>query len=97
MRVHPERGAGGAEHLLAAGLRGVVGVGAQEAVRQRKAAGDAQVYFVPVNEDGPLLSEDDFAQDWTHPVYTGAVKVAEHIRDRVAAILGWIEPEHVGA
>lgn len=69
----------------------------QEAVRQRKAAGDAQVYFVPVNEDGPLLSEDDFAQDWTHPVYTGAVKVAEHIRDRVAAILGWTEPEHVGA
>ena len=63
----------------------------QEAVRQRKASGDDQVYFAAVNEDGPLLAEDDFAQDWTHPVYSGAVKVAEHIRDRVAAILGWTE------
>lgn len=59
------------------------------AVRELKAAGEKELYFIPVNDKEPLLSSDDFAGDDTHPIDKGHQKIAEFLKDKVASILGW--------
>ncbi|MCR5440070.1 MAG: hypothetical protein K6F01_11660 [Selenomonas sp.] len=58
-------------------------------VQELKAAGEQQLYFIPVNDKEPLLSADDFAGDDTHPIDKGHQKIAEFLKDKVASILGW--------
>ena len=59
------------------------------AVRELKAAGEKELYFIPVNDKEPLLSSDDFAGDDTHPIDKGHQKIAEFLKDKVASILEW--------
>ena len=59
------------------------------AVQTLKEAGEKDLYFIPVNDEGPLLSSDDFAGDDTHPIDKGHQKIAEFLKDKVATILGW--------
>ena len=58
-------------------------------VAEMTQAGDAKLYFIPMNEDGPLLSESDYVGDNTHPTKEGSTKIATYLKDKIAAILGW--------
>ena len=51
--------------------------------------GDKKLYFIPLNEKRPLLETSDYAGDNTHPLKTGAKKMALYLKDKVANILGW--------
>lgn len=57
-----------------------------DAVNRR---GDTEVYFIPVNEAGPLLGSEDLAGGNGHPLRSGSARVAACLKDKVAAILGW--------
>ena len=62
---------------------------ARQAVETLKAEGDKKLYFIPVNEGKPLLQDEDYAGDGTHPTAAGAKKIAGYLRGPVAAIMGW--------
>jgi len=50
---------------------------------------DKKLYFVPINADKPLLAEQEFVGDSTHPTVKGHTKVAAYLKDKVAGIMGW--------
>ncbi len=50
--------------------------------------GDKDVYFIPVNEGGRLLPPEDLVEGG-HPRQSGDTKIANYLKDKVAAILGW--------
>ena len=58
-------------------------------VENLKAKGDKNLYYITINENGPLLAESDYAKDSTHPLKSGATKIANYLKDKVAAIMGW--------
>ena len=47
------------------------------------------VYFITMNVPQPLLSESDYAHDSTHPLQEGHQKIADYLKDKIAAIMGW--------
>ncbi|TYZ29402.1 hypothetical protein FZ041_05140 [Selenomonas caprae] len=59
------------------------------AVNECKARGDKALYFIPLNEEKPLLDANDYAGDNTHPLKNGSKKIALYLKDKVAEILGW--------
>lgn len=59
------------------------------AVWQVKAEGMKDVYFIAINDPEPLLEEGDYAHDSTHPLQRGHEKIAQYLKDKIAAILGW--------
>jgi lysophospholipase L1-like esterase len=61
----------------------------EAAIRAREKAGDKGLYFLRLNADGPLLSEEDYAGDGTHPLDSGHEKIAAYLEKPVAKILGW--------
>ena len=54
-----------------------------------KALGDNNLFFIPLNEEKPLLEAQDYAGDNTHPLKNGSKKIALYLKDKVAEILGW--------
>ena len=58
------------------------------AVADLRAAGDAKVFFIDLNANGPLLNSSDFL-DGVHPLASGHEKIAQHLRSKVRTILGW--------
>ena len=61
----------------------------RQVVGNARLLGDRKVYFVPLHEDGPLLEESDYIDGKTHPTKEGSRKIADYLKDKVAAILGW--------
>ena len=61
----------------------------REAVADMKTAGESNIYFIPVNEERPLLSAGDYTDGETHPNRNGSSRLAGYLKDKVAAILGW--------
>lgn len=61
----------------------------QETVAELTATGEPQIYFIPVNEEKPLLSPSDYTDGDTHPNVKGSALLAKYLKDKVAAILGW--------
>lgn len=61
----------------------------RETVGSLNRQGDAEVYFIPLNENGSLLRPEDLAGENGHPLKDGSAKVAAYLKDKVAAILGW--------
>ncbi len=59
------------------------------AVDQVTQAGMKDVYFITMNVPQPLLSESDYAHDSTHPLQEGHQKIADYLKDKIAAIMGW--------
>ena len=66
--------------------RSVPGMGG--AVAELRAAGDTKVFFMDLNENGPLLNASDFL-DGVHPLASGHEKIALYLRNKARAILGW--------
>ena len=60
-----------------------------EAVMAQKEKGDNKLYYIAINEGHPLLDPSDYAGDNTHPLKSGAKKIALFLKDKVAGILGW--------
>lgn len=60
-----------------------------DAITRLEAAGDANLFYIALNARGPLLGEEDYAFDGTHPTQAGAKKIAEFLKEPVAEILGW--------
>ena len=60
-----------------------------EAVMAQKEKGDNKLYYIAINEGQPLLDPSDYAGDNTHPLKSGAKKIALFLKDKVAGILGW--------
>ena len=58
-------------------------------VENLKAKGDKKLYYIELNTPAPLLEESDYAKDSTHPLKSGATKIASYLKDKVAAIMGW--------
>lgn len=58
-------------------------------VENLKAKGDNKIYYIELNTPAPLLEESDYANDSTHPLKSGATKIANYLKDKVAAIMGW--------
>ena len=58
-------------------------------VENLKAKGDKNLYYITINENGPLLVESDYTKDSTHPLKSGATKIANYLKDKVAAIMDW--------
>ena len=65
------------------------GTWVRQAVTALQTAGDTKLYFIPINAAGPLLQDSDYVGDGTHPTKAGAKKIADYLRPRVAAIMGW--------
>lgn len=61
----------------------------EAAVKKVQAEGMKDVYFIPINEKTPLLQESDYAHDSTHPLQSGHDKIANYLKDKIAAIMGW--------
>lgn len=61
----------------------------KETVFSLEEQGDKNLHFIPLNEEKPLLDSADYAGDNTHPLKTGAQKIALYLKDKVASILGW--------
>ena len=66
--------------------RSVPGMGG--AVAELRAAGDANVYFIDLNAQGPLLNPSDFL-DGVHPLASGHEKIARYLCSYARAVLGW--------
>ena len=66
--------------------RSVPGMGG--AVAELRAAGDTKVFFMDLNENGPLLNASDFL-DGVHPLASGHEKIALYLRGKARTILGW--------
>jgi len=66
-----------------------VGEWINEAVTAQKEKGDNNIYYIAINEGRPLLEPSDYAGDNTHPLKSGAKKIALFLKDKVAGILGW--------
>jgi hypothetical protein len=66
--------------------RSVPGMGG--AVAELRAAGDTKVFFMDLNENGPLLNASDFL-DGVHPLASGHEKIALYLRNKARTILGW--------
>ena len=66
--------------------RSVPGMGG--AVAELRAAGDTKVFFMNLNENGPLLNATDFL-DGVHPLASGHEKIAQYLRSKARTILGW--------
>lgn len=58
-------------------------------VENLKAKGDNKLYYIELNTPATLLEESDYANDSTHPLKSGATKIANYLKDKVAAIMGW--------
>ena len=54
-----------------------------------KALGDNNLFFLPLNEEKPLLEAQDYVGDNTHPLKNGSKKIALYLKDKVAEIPGW--------
>lgn len=50
---------------------------------------NGSVFYIAINEGRPLLEPSDYAGDNTHPLKSGAKKIALFLKDKVAGILGW--------
>ncbi len=61
----------------------------RQVVEEMSDQGYEKLYFISINENGPLLKPDDFADGTTHPTKEGSKKLAAYLKDKVAAILGW--------
>ncbi len=61
----------------------------RETLDEMEAEGDSRLYFIPVNEEKPLLTADCYADGETHPTQKGSAILAEYLKDKIAAILGW--------
>ena len=59
------------------------------AVDEVTQSGMKDVYFLTINVPQPLLAESDYAHDSTHPLQTGHQKIADYLKDKIAAIMGW--------
>ena len=59
------------------------------AVDQVTGEGMKEVYFLAINDPQPLLEESDYAHDSTHLLQTGHQKIADYLKDKIAAIMGW--------
>ena len=59
------------------------------AVGRMRQKGDTGVHYIALNDDGPLLTDDDYAFDGTHPTQAGAKKIAAFLKGKVAKILSW--------
>ena len=66
-----------------------VGEWINEAVTAQKKKGDNNLYYIAINEGRSLLEPSDYAGDNTHPLKSGAKKIALFLKDKVAGILGW--------
>jgi lysophospholipase L1-like esterase len=66
-----------------------VGEWINEAVTAQKEKGDNNIYYIAINEGRPLLEPSDYAGDNTHPLKSGAKKIALFLKDKVASILRW--------
>jgi len=51
--------------------------------------GDANVHFLAINDNGPLLSSSDYAGDNTHPLAEGHTKIMNHIVPQIKTVMGW--------
>lgn len=60
-----------------------------QVVDEMRKGGDEKIYFIPVNEQAPLLQKEDFRDGKSHPTVEGATKLADYLKDKVAVILGW--------
>lgn len=61
----------------------------EKSVLDVQTSGDDKLYYIDINENGPLLSADDYVGDNTHPTKEGATKIALFLKDRVAKIMNW--------
>ena len=61
----------------------------KEMVAAANEGGDKEVYFIAVNEPGPLLTSEDLIDGATHPNVKGDAKIAAYLKDKVVAIMGW--------
>ncbi len=61
----------------------------RETLTEMEAEGYSRLYFIPVNEEKPLLTAEDFADGVTHPTQKGSSILAEYLRDKISAILNW--------
>ncbi|BAL83637.1 hypothetical protein SELR_19290 [Selenomonas ruminantium subsp. lactilytica TAM6421] len=61
----------------------------KETITSLHQQGEQNLHFIPLNEGAPLLDATDYAGDNTHPLKTGAKKIALYLKDKVASILGW--------
>ena len=66
--------------------RSVPGMGG--AVAELRAEGDTKVFFMDLNENGPLLNASDFL-DGVHPLINGHEKIALYLRNKARTIMGW--------
>lgn len=50
---------------------------------------DAKIYFVPLNDQGPILSPEEYTDGSTHPNILGHIKLAAYLKDKIATIMEW--------
>lgn len=60
----------------------------RRAVKQLRREGVKDLHFIALNNKGQLLLDEDFA-DGEHPLVSGHTKVAEQLKDKVAALMKW--------
>lgn len=59
------------------------------AVEGLQQTGMRELYYIPINRDGPLLQEGDYIGDKVHPTPAGSYKLAKFLKGRIAKILHW--------
>lgn len=58
-----------------------------EAVQELQTLGDKNIFYIEINEGGPLLKYEDFIGDYVHPTKEGSKKVAKFLLPKVKKIL----------
>ena len=61
----------------------------EQAVSEMTKDGYEKIYFIPLNQQTPLLKKEDFRDGETHPTVEGATKLADYLEPIVAKLLGW--------
>ncbi|MCR5175324.1 MAG: DUF4127 family protein [Anaerovibrio sp.] len=59
----------------------------EKVVNKLKNNGDKALFYIHLNEDEPLLDDDDYVGDGIHPTKEGSRKVAKYLYKRVKRIL----------
>ena len=57
------------------------------AVKELQRQGDKALYYIPLNKDKPLMDDEDYVGDGTHPSKEGSKKIALFLLDKVKNIL----------
>ena len=63
------------------------GAWTQKAVHELMEQGDKQLYYIPLNDGTPLLTDADYVGDGVHPTKEGSRKIAQYLKPIVEKII----------